>query len=286
VAALQQDVELWRFTTFEHASEKTFLANAGMYYGWHDVRGYDSIVPRQYAAYAERLGLRPDSLAFNRIGPVTDRAVLDSTLLQLLNVKYVLTEGRIDDLSYREVFRDAHIAAYENASALSRSFVAPLARVLPLAEQPLEWTEPRDVVYVETDPGVDALPSGARGTSRVRAYGTNELTLDVDVEGPAWVVVGDGYAPGWHATAQAADGTTVDLAVYRAYSQVRAVRVPGGGSWSVRLWYWPDSFRLGLGISSAAALVLVAAALAWATSTRTAWVTARSEGARRLRVPS
>ncbi|HEY3059382.1 MAG TPA: hypothetical protein VGL99_10450 [Chloroflexota bacterium] len=49
VAALEQrerGAEPWRFTTYELGEEKTFLANAGMYYGWHDARGYDSIVPR------------------------------------------------------------------------------------------------------------------------------------------------------------------------------------------------------------------------------------------------
>ncbi|HXF62685.1 MAG TPA: hypothetical protein VNK95_13770, partial [Caldilineaceae bacterium] len=40
-------LDLWRFTTFNAPGEKTFNANVGMYYGWHDLRGYDSIIPRQ-----------------------------------------------------------------------------------------------------------------------------------------------------------------------------------------------------------------------------------------------
>ncbi|MGL4650680.1 MAG: hypothetical protein ACRC1H_14830, partial [Caldilineaceae bacterium] len=40
----------WRFTTFNLPGEKTFNANVGMYYGWQDLRGYDSIIPRQYVA--------------------------------------------------------------------------------------------------------------------------------------------------------------------------------------------------------------------------------------------
>ena len=39
----------WRFTTFNVPGEKTFNANAGMYYDWQDIRGYDSTIPAQYA---------------------------------------------------------------------------------------------------------------------------------------------------------------------------------------------------------------------------------------------
>jgi len=264
VAALEQRErggEPWRFTTFERGEEKTFLANAGMYYGWHDARGYDSIVPRWYAEYTSRLGLPIDSLVFNRIAPVYDAASLSNPMLGLLNVKYVLTEQYIDNPVFSEVYRDAHIGAYLNAAVLPRTFVAPLARVLPAAQQPLDRADPRDVVYLESDPGPDGLHGTARGTSSIRSYGYDDVTLAVDLEGPAWVVLADSWGPGWHATATDATGSRIELDVLRAYSALRAVHLPAGGAWTVEFWYMPDSFRLGVAVSGATLLVLVGVAM-------------------------
>jgi hypothetical protein len=286
IEAREQGGEPWRFTTFERGDEKTFLANGGMYYGWHDARGYDSIVPRWYAEYTRRLGLPINSLAFNRIAPVYNAASLDSTLLNLLNVKYVLTEQRIDDPGFVEIYRDAHIGAYLNTTALPRSFVAPLARVLPADQQPLERTDPRDVVYLETDPGADALSGSARGTSYVRHYGSGDVTLDVALDGPAWVVLADSWGPGWHATATGERGERVELNVFRAYMALRAVHLPTGGAWTVEFWYLPDSFRAGVAVSGATMLVLLALGLApLVMSRRMAWAAGRSAPSRPLRAP-
>jgi uncharacterized membrane protein YfhO len=273
----------WRFTTFERGDEKTFLANAGMYFGWQDARGYDSIVPRWYAEFTRRLGLPIDSLNFNRIAPLYNRAALDSPLLNLLNVKYVLSEQRIDDPNFVEVYRDAHIGAYQNLRALPRTFVAPVARVASADAQPLDNRDPREAVYLETDPGPQAHAGAGRGTSLVRSYHSGRVVLDVDADGPAWVVLADSWGPGWHASATAADGSTQDLEVFRAYSALRAVRVPAAGAWTVELWYWPGSVTLGIGATVAAALATLAVVLfrsnAWA------WVGRRSVPSRPLRAP-
>jgi len=283
IDARETSAEPWRFITFERGDEKTFLANAGMYYGWQDARGYDSIIPRWYAEYTQRLGLPGDSLAFNRIAPAYNVGALNSALLSLLNVKYVLTEQRIDDPSFREIYRDAHIAAYENATALPRSFVAPYARVLPPDQQPLEHTDPRDVVYLEVDPGPDGLSGTGRGTSVVRRYESANVSLQVNLDAAAWVVLADSWGPGWHARAVAADGTAIDLNVYRAYSALRAVRVPAAGAWTVEFSYWPDSVRLGVLVSGATLLIVLAIALV--TSRTWVWAADRSAPNRPLRAP-
>jgi len=86
----------WRFTTFNRPGEKTLNANVGMYYGWHDIRGYDSVIPRQYVQFMDRIAPQENELLYNRIAPLYSNVaaydILDNPLLDLLNVKYVLTE--------------------------------------------------------------------------------------------------------------------------------------------------------------------------------------------------
>ena len=44
-------------------------ANSAMTYGLEDVRGYDSIIPKPYVAYMERIQPQGD-LLYNRIAPI------------------------------------------------------------------------------------------------------------------------------------------------------------------------------------------------------------------------
>ena len=81
---------------------KTFNANAGMYYGWQDIRGYDSIITGQYVALMNRIADQSDELLFNRIAPIyatatpanggNPYATLENPLLDLLGVRYILSE--------------------------------------------------------------------------------------------------------------------------------------------------------------------------------------------------
>jgi uncharacterized membrane protein YfhO len=143
------------------------------------------------------------------------------------------------------------------------------------------------VVYLETDPGPFARAAGGRGVSEVLEYTTNDVTLRVSVDGPAWLVLADAYAPGWHATAHQAGGADVNLTVFRAYSALRTVNVPGAGDWTVKFTYVPGSFVWGALISVVSILVLVAVAGlgVLAKSKKMAWGSGRSAPSRPLRAP-
>ena len=81
-----------------------------MYYGWHDIRGYDSVIPRQYVQFMDRLAPQENELLYNRIAPLYSNvtgdpyALLDNPLLDLLNVKYVLSERVIPNPSWQEIY--------------------------------------------------------------------------------------------------------------------------------------------------------------------------------------
>ena len=92
----------FRFTTFDAPGSKTFNANVGMYFGWQDIRGYDSIIPKQYVGVMNRIADQSGELLYNRIAPIyasstsenggNPFAALENQLLDLMGVKYVLSE--------------------------------------------------------------------------------------------------------------------------------------------------------------------------------------------------
>ena len=69
---LKGDSSLYRITTYVGGDEKTLNANTAMFYDIQDVRGYDSIIPRQYVDYM-RLIQEQGELPYNRIAPIINK---------------------------------------------------------------------------------------------------------------------------------------------------------------------------------------------------------------------
>ena len=268
VEFLQQDKSLYRITTYNAPGEKTFNANVGMFYELHDVRGYDSIIPRQYTDYMGLIYAQTE-LQYNRIAPIyTDhRQALDSPLLDLLNVKYVLTTQEIESPKYTLVY-DGEVRVYRNEGCMPRAFSLPVgcAVVADDVAEALRTYDPRRWVILE---GQGAKLK--RQTSNVKpetcnlqpatvtSYIPNEVFIDVELEEPSFLVLADSYFPGWKAFRRP-QGTGEDeeqeLEIHRADGNFRAVYLPAG-QWTVRFKYTPMSFKLGLFVSFMAGLILI-----------------------------
>jgi hypothetical protein len=164
VAFLQEDPGLWRTTTFEgQDTTKTFNANLPWLSGLQDVRGYDSIIPKQYVDLME--SIEPQGqLLYNRISPFYDPASLDDPLTDLLGIKYVMSELPLAvpgwDLAY-----DGEVRIYRNDAAFPRAFVVGKAEAVAPAEvlARTRAVDLRDVVVLEREQaGTDrrASPDG------------------------------------------------------------------------------------------------------------------------------
>jgi O-antigen/teichoic acid export membrane protein len=266
---LERDKSLWRFTTFVGPGEKTFNANVGMYYELYDVRGYDSIFPKQYADY---MGLieGQDELLYNRIAPLSEYPSLDSRLLDLLNVKYVLTTQHIPNSGYKLAY-DKEIKVYENEDYLPRAFVVPRAKVVADPEQraeELKHFDPLEYVILEEEPvgiGEKAHEVGALSHPSITSYTINEVFINVEMAGEGWLVLADNYFPGWKAYVRplrAGEKEEIQVPIYRADGNFRAVHLPGGAH-TIRFKYAPRSFQLGLFVSFIAGVVTCLLAANW-----------------------
>jgi O-antigen/teichoic acid export membrane protein len=259
VTFLRQDKELWRFTTFEAPNEAILNANEGSYYRFSDVRGYDSIIPTQYVEYmqlVERQGL----LLYNRISPLTERSSLDSRLLDLLNVKYVLTTQAIDNPHYTLVY-DRELLVYRNDDYLPRAFVVHRALLVADAaarREALRQLDPRQAVILEERP-TEVSPSDEGDgwePATVTSYGLNDVTIDVDLARSGYLVLADNWFSGWKAYDRQPGQSEQEIPIYRANGTFRAVAL-GPGQHSVRFKYTPLSFKLGLFVSFMAGVILM-----------------------------
>ncbi len=256
---LKQDQSPWRFTTFDPHGRKTFNANLGWIYDFQDARGYDSIILKQYADYVRVID-RQDEFEFNRVAPLRSYGGLDSPMLDLLGVKYVLTDPDvpIESPKYTLVYDDGALKVYENLGALPRAFTQMCAVSADDPLEALQRVDPRSAVVLEAEsPGANPAACLMQPASITR-YTSNEVVVETTLRQPAWLVLTDAYFAGWQAFSLRAgsDVTEVELPIVRAYGNFRAVRLESGAH-TIRFRYSPWSFKLGVFVTFMAAVVLV-----------------------------
>ncbi len=245
----------WRLTTWEPAGSAAFKPlnmNMAWSFGLRDVRGYDSIIPRQYATYMRAIEPQGD-LLYNRIGPIRDPRSLDSPLLDLLGVRYVLAEAitPIAHPSFRLVYDDGATLIYENTRVMPRAFVMPLESTVyaqSFTEAIQRYDPRRYVILLAEQGGGEPKPAHPRpATITVRKH--NELWVDADITAPSWLVIADSYFPGWRAFVRPRGGSNADereMPVSLVNGNFRGLRFDTpAGAVTVRLRYSPDSFRFG-----------------------------------------
>ena len=282
----QQDpAQPWRLTSFDGPDEKVLNANSAMRYGLEDVRGYDSIIPKQYVEYMRRLHPQGE-LLYNRIaaiysqlGDQANYGALDNPLLDLLGVRYVVSTQEIPNDSYKLVYNQG-VNVYENEEAFPRAFVVPQA--VSAADQAealdrLQQIDPAEVVVLE-GLAPDQLPAASSPQVREVRFserGNREFFIDVNISDRGWLVVTDNYFDGWKAYLRpfGVDGEGVNaggepveqqLPLYRADGTFRAVYLPQAGQWTVRFVYSPRSVLLGAYLTFLAAVTLLLLVGWWA----------------------
>lgn len=263
VKFLQRDQSLYRITSYDargDAGEKVFNPNVGMFYGIADIRGYDSIIPKQYADLMNTLAPQ-DELLNNRIAPFYTPDPLDSPIINLLNVKYVLTKRPLPNAGYTLVYDD-EIKIYRNENVLPRAFMVPQARVISERATLLDAMQdldPTREVLLEQNPNITHTATCDYKPVPIDKYSGNQVILTSNQECAGWLVLADSYFPGWLAFID-----EQETPIYKANYNFRAVFVPPGAH-TIRFKYSPVSFRVGAigSFLGAMALLLGFAYLTW-----------------------
>lgn len=255
IAWLEEQPGDWRYITLNDPTAPApdlFQANMTMRYGIDDVRGYESIIPRQYVAFMEQLAPQVQ-LEFNRIAPLYTvypesvpfdaREALESPLLDLLNVRYVITHTTTDlaDVDgYALVYEDESARIWENSDYFPRAFILsqPAADDDPPPEQPTE-----------------GVP--------LERLNNREMAAEISVAAGAQLIVLETHLPGWRAFIRPADHSETEpqderaLETARVFGNFIGVTLPEAGAWTVRLIYSPQSFSIGLFGSVVAVLIVL-----------------------------
>jgi hypothetical protein len=250
VDGLLADRGIWRFAKYRN---DVLPANLATLIGVDDMHGYDALNVKHYM---EVLGALDSSLIDvsnaalrRRIGPIASQAALRSRVLDLLNVKYVLTLTR-DEASRPRV------VVLANDNCLPRAFLVERGRFFSTQAEALAYMkggdfDPRTEVLLQGSSGAGPPAEGEPGVAEIVKYDATGVTVRVDARTGCYLVLSDVYYPGWRAFI---DERQVEI--LRADYAFRAVKVPSGVH-NVRMVYRPPLFTIGL-LFSAAGVALVA----------------------------
>jgi O-antigen/teichoic acid export membrane protein len=267
---LEEQPGPWRLTSYNPGGDIPFNANSGWLFGFEDIRGYDSMIPKQYTDYMKLIEPQ-GQLEFNRIQPLASWDALHSPLLDVLNVKYVITSEWIESPKYTAVWEGEGVRIFENVGAVPRAYTLPAGSLVVVDDALAALTEydPRQHVVVEegdltgleqtTFANLSGLSEPANYTSaEVEAYSNIEVVVTAVTDQPSFLILNDSYFPGWKAFVRPLNGDDRDefeAPVSRVNGNFRGVLLDEG-EWQVRFRYSPITFQLG-GLASALGVLVI-----------------------------
>jgi len=175
----------------------------------------------------------------------------------LLGVKYIVARSNLTRLLSFPLAYNGEASIYENPGALPRTFC--LSRVQFVlnylqAQQAISSSgfDPRTSVIVEDPSGSHAASQDfERCVASITSYEPNLVTIEVDNDHPAVLVLSDTYYPGWTSQIDAQN-----TPIYRADALLRSVIVPPGHH-IITFRYLPESFLVGMVVTVTTSLVMI-----------------------------
>lgn len=186
-------------------------------------------------------------------------------ILNVLNVKYLISSYRLDDDSFK-LIKGGPVKIYENKNFMSRAFFVANASVYTGDDEVLkamqeESFDPRASVlltrkeYHKIGEGAagEKVPKAAQNQAEVKIlkYSPNQVEIETIGNDKGFLVLADNYYPGWKVRVNGDEKN-----ILRAYYNLRAVYLPPGNS-RITFSFEPLSFTIGALISLFALISII-----------------------------
>ena len=225
---------------------RCFIENAGLWYGFQDIQGYDPLILKRYMEYINRSqGLPPDRKVVN-LHYISN---FDHKFIRMLNLKYVV-DCRTS--SFGEV--DAFIPRCTLVHKMETKKRAEILDfMLEKAFDPLNL-----VVLEDADAPRNFFPRGkgqsSRETCKITQFRNTEIRVTANLDAPGFLVMSEINYPGWQVYV---DGKRDEI--FTGNYLFRTVPLEKGHH-EIHFIFRPLSFKIGAIISVSAllgAMVLV-----------------------------
>jgi len=220
-------------------------------FGIYDSRGYFSIHNLNYCKIINVLDTAPYPSSTN--------------LLNMLNVKYILTPDEIKDPRCKLVNKTSDSYLYENIDFLPRAYLVSDFNVIKDEREMAGYMQKKDFnpageVILEENPVLNIKSSGSGDNEKeyvnIIKYKPNNVIIEVNVRDNAkFLVLADNYYPGWNVFVNGYKSK-----IYKADFVLRGVYLPPGKHY-IEFLFRPTSFLIGVVISLVTLLIVLLLAL-------------------------
>lgn len=198
-------------------------------YRLESIDGYDPLYLMRYAELAAAIGRNKPNIntpfGFNRI--ITPQNY-QTNLINVLNVKYILSLAEIDMQNLEKVFEENETKVYENKNYIDKAFFVEKTigsenkydSIEKLFEQKSNLNK---VAIVEGEKYNKYNRIWTVGKAEVVSYEANRIAINVESDGDGFLVLTDSFYPTWKVEI---DG--VNSEIWRVNYNFRGVVVPAG----------------------------------------------------------
>jgi len=204
---------------------RIFSPNFSTVYKIQSIEGYDPLYIQRYGEFIAALERgRPEisgPFGFDRI--ITPHNI-DSELINLLGVKYILSLSDISNKNFEKVFSEGETQVYENKNVLPRAFF------VNDTVQSIDKNQSIKLLFsnknsLDKTAIVENFKTSRwnKGVVQIKGYEENKVVLDTKNEGDGFLVLTDSFYPTWHVRI---DGEESEI--IRADYNFRGVFIPKG----------------------------------------------------------
>jgi hypothetical protein len=184
---LKEDQDFFRIAV----NGRCFIENAGMWYGLHDIQGYDPLILKRYMNYINKSqDIPPDNKVVN-MHYIRD---FDNNLINMLNLKYVVDCGSRKILLKENFIPRAYIVRnmvlLEDNQILDYMMLDdfnPLEKVILNIER-------SKTKFAFTDD-----PESRSESYRIVEYDNDRVVIIAEMDEPGFLIMSEISYPGWHA---------------------------------------------------------------------------------------
>ena len=223
---------------------RCFIENAGLWYGFQDIHGYDPLILKRYMEYINRSqGLPPDNKVVNLHYVVN----FNNNLIRLLNLKYVV-DCKVQRLWKVDPFVPRCYIVHD---------MEPKEKNEILDFMMEDQFDPLRVVVFEKGnaPATFSCKEPIQASHEkclITAYGNDEIKLVADMKAPGFLIMSEINYPGWQVFV---DGAKKNI--HTGNYLFRAVPLDTGRH-EIRFIFSPLSFKIGAAISVISLIGIIA----------------------------
>jgi len=249
------DASFDKFMDFSYSLSDSLHENILIKYGFQQIGGYEGLCPNRQYQYFKLLG---NNRGFGTHGIFLSQ--INSPLLDLANMKYVISSEEITDEKFEKRFSGKRYSVYFNKSAYDRVFMVPRAKYVQSEEELFDILKNPQIDFSKevlisgkefTIQNTNKTDEAFSSTATIKKYTPNEVIIETECNTDAWLVLTDAYYPGWKAKV---DSESAEI--YPANQLFRTVFIKQGKH-IIKFKYFSGYMKIGLIISSVSVLLCV-----------------------------